>query len=75
MGVGPTSLGHSTWRGTMAYARPQPPVPKYSRRTLSLRGLGELMGSVGQGKTHGPLGGREGFRFPGHEPRDPGDLA
>ena len=34
-----------------------------------------MLGRVFHGKTRGPLGGREGFRFPGHDPRDPVNLA
>ena len=38
-------------------------------------GVGELLGSGVQEKTRGPLGGREDFRFPGHDPGDPVNLA
>ena len=37
-------------------------------------GVGDLLGSVVLGKMRGPLGGREGFQFPGHKPRDPVTL-
>ena len=38
-------------------------------------GVGDLLRSMVHGKTRGPLGYREGFHFPGREPRDPENLA
>ena len=37
--------------------------------------VGDLLRSMVHGKTRGPLGYREGFHFPGREPRDPENLA
>ena len=37
--------------------------------------VGDLLRSMVHGKTRGPRGYREGFHFPGREPRDPENLA
>ena len=37
--------------------------------------VGDLLRSMVHGKTRSPLGYREGFHFPGREPRDPENLA
>ena len=69
---GPLHLAHN--RG---WAQPWPQVPRSSLGTLPVRAFvgGDLMGSVVHRKTRGPLGGRQGFQFPGDEPRDPVNLA
>ena len=75
MCVGPSRPGplhQARTRGLPPATAPGPQVvPAHSVSA----GLGELRGSVAQGKTCGPLCVREGFRFPGHEPRDPVNLA
>ena len=53
----------------------QAPRPQVFPGHSACAGVAELLDSVVHGKTRGPLGGSEGFRFPGHDPRDPVNLA
>ena len=59
----------------LALNRGRPPArlpgPQVFPRHSASAGVGELLGGVVNGKTRGPLGGREGFHFP---ERSPGTL-
>ena len=73
MGLTRQDLFHLTWNRGRPHARPAGTqvFPGHSASA----GVGELLGSVVHRKTRGPLGGREGFQFSGHESGDPGNLA
>ena len=77
VGVVAPARTRSTWHRTVSSPLSQPQVPRSSLGTLPVRAFvgGDLMGSVVHRKTRGPLGGRQGFQFPGDEPRDPVNLA
>ena len=63
----------------LAQNRGWPPVPAPGPQVFpghsASAGVGDPLGSVVLGKTCSPLGGREGFQLPRHEPRDPVNLA
>ena len=74
MGMSPARPGpfHPARTPSQPPARPQ--VPSSSLGTASAE-VGDLLGSVVSEKTRSPPGGREGFQFLGHEPRDSVNLA
>ena len=66
---GPLHLAHNP-----GWAQPWPQVPRSSLGTLPMRGR-ENCWEVWPGENVRSYGGRKGFRFPGHVPREPGNLA
>ena len=66
---GPLHLAHK--RG---WAQPWPQVPRSSLGTLRMRGR-ENCWEVWPGENVRSSAGWKGFRFPGHLPREPGNLA
>ena len=66
---GPLHLAHNH-----GWAQPWPQVPRSSLGTLLMRGR-ENCWEVWPGENVRSSGGRTGFRFPGHVPREPGNLA
>ena len=70
MGMGPARPGPAPHSMEPWLAPRTAPGPQFIPGHSASAGVGDLLGSVVLGKSHGPLGGREGFQFPGHEPRD-----
>ena len=75
MGEGPDHLGLLHPARNPGRPPSRLPIPTSSLGILPLQGVGDLLGSLGHGKTPGPLGGRASVQFYGHTPRDPGNLA
>ena len=65
---GPLHLVHNP-----GWAQPWPQVTRSSLGTLPMRGR-ENCWEVWPGENVRSSGGRKGFRFPGHLPREPGNL-
>ena len=66
---GPLQLAHNP-----GWAQPWPQVPRSSLGTLLMRGR-ENCWEVWPGENVRSSGSRKGFLFPGHVPREPGNVA